>query len=561
MEPEEQIHIRETNTAQEAWETLKDQFARKSILQKVRLRQRYYSCRFQRNGNMLEHINTLKSLHDQLREIGAEIDDQELAMILLSSLLDDFKPLITALDAVGENDLSFIKVKAMLLNDFDRKSDNLDLQKSENALFARRNFHGQRGNRGRGRSSLIRGAGHADSWHAHADKSFTGTCHFCKEKGHYARDCPKKNSRNVNQSQSRNSADYSRCNDYNDNHDEALVTTSPWKSTQNNSWIIDSGATQHMTYQKECLSDYVEFKNLIPVSMGNDHIIFAHGKGTYRLKIDIDGHVQGIALQNVWYLPELGKTLLSVKAMTSVGALIQFEGQQCKIIRNSKLLVIGEVKGKLYVLKTSYEQANSVEDNSDSELWHCRFGHLGMDNVKKLSENNMVIGMDAIQSNGEKLLCEGCIKGKQHKLPYPTKSDHRASEVLEIIHSDVCGPMSVESFGNSRYFVTFIDDYSRYTCVYFLKQKSEVLVKLKEFINIMSILTGKRVKVLRTDNGGEYCSKEFSQYLEEQGISHQLTVPYNPAQNGIAERMNHTIVESTRSLIYHANLPLKSEKS
>eukprot|EP00794_Sanderia_malayensis_P004356 gene4356-4937_t len=91
---------------------------------------------------MLEHINTLKSLYDQLRGMGAEIDDQELAMTLLASLPDDFKPLITALDAVGESNLSFQKVKAMLLYDFDQNSDNLDLQKSGNALFAKRNVHG-----------------------------------------------------------------------------------------------------------------------------------------------------------------------------------------------------------------------------------------------------------------------------------------------------------------------------------------------------------------------------------------------------------------------------------
>ena len=555
VEPEEQIHIRETSTAKEAWDTLKEQFARQSILQKVRLRQRYYSCKFQRNGNMLQHINTLKSLYDQLREIGAEIDDQELAMTLLASLPDEFKPLITALDAVGESNLSFQKVKAMLLNDFDRNSDNFAVQKSENALFAKRNVHGRRGFQGRGRrGSVSRGAGNAGN--LHADKVFTGTCHFCKERGHYARDCPKKNSRNFNHS-NLNAANYSGSHDNDDNHDEALITTSHSIDKQRNSWIIDSGATQHMTYQRECLSDYVEFKNPATVSMGDDHVILAHGKGVYRLKAYIDGCEQSIALQNVWYLPELGKNLLSVKAMIDLGALIQFEGQQCKILRNSKVLGIGEVQGKLYILKTTSEQANTVEDSSNPELWHYRFGHLGMENMRKLSEINMVNGIDTIHLNESKLLCEGCVKGKQHKLPYPTKSDHRASEVLEIIHSDVCGPMNVDSYGNSRYFVTFIDDYSRYTSAYFLNRRSEVLGKFKEFVNIMSNLTGKKVKILRSDNGGEYLSEEFTEYLKEQGISHQLTVPYNPAQNGVAERMNRTVVESARCLIYHANMPLK----
>ena len=112
--------MRDTTTAKEAWDTLKNQFARESILQKVRLRQSYYSCKFPSAGNMLAHINHIRSLHDQMKEMGIDID-KELAMTLLGSLPDQFKPLITALDAVGEDNLSFEKVKGMLLNDADRE--------------------------------------------------------------------------------------------------------------------------------------------------------------------------------------------------------------------------------------------------------------------------------------------------------------------------------------------------------------------------------------------------------------------------------------------------------
>ena len=113
-------------------------FARTSILQKVRLRQEYYSSRFFSGGNMLQHINRLKSLHEQFKEMGAAIDDQELAMTLLSSLPEEFKPLITALDAVGEDNITFEKVKGMLLNDIDRNRDIGQPKSSENALFVKK---------------------------------------------------------------------------------------------------------------------------------------------------------------------------------------------------------------------------------------------------------------------------------------------------------------------------------------------------------------------------------------------------------------------------------------
>ena len=113
---------------------------------------------------------------------------------------------------------------------------------------------------------------------------------------------------------------------------------------------------------------------------------------------------------------------------------------------------------------------------------------------------------------------------------------------MELIHSDVCGPISVESIGGSKYFVTFIDDYSRCCAVYFMKQKSEVFEKFKEFEAITTNTSGCGIVRLLTDNGGEYLTKEFVDYLKSRGIQHELTVPYSPEQNGVAERMNRTLV-------------------
>ena len=174
VEPEQQIHVRDTHTAKEAWDCLKSQFARESILQKVRLRQQYHSLRFQKGGNMLEHINQLRSLHDQLKEMGENIDDGELAITLLASLPDEFKPLITALDAVGEDKVTFEKVKSMLLNDADRFSDS---KRIEDAYSAQRTY-----NRKRGEWKQQ----HSKGYEGKPGRKFQGTCHYCKEKGHFA---------------------------------------------------------------------------------------------------------------------------------------------------------------------------------------------------------------------------------------------------------------------------------------------------------------------------------------------------------------------------------------
>ena len=131
---------------------------------------------------------------------------------------------------------------------------------------------------------------------------------------------------------------------------------------------------------------------------------------------------------------------------------------------------------------------------------------------------------------------------------------------MELIHSDVCRSMSVESIGqlnrlvgaSTSNFVTFIDDYSRCCAVYFTKQKSEVFEKFKEFEAITTNTNCCGTVRLRTDNGGEYLTKEFMDYMKSRGIQYEWTVPYSPKQNGVAERINHTLMESARSMMTHA---------
>ena len=311
-----------------------------------------------------------------------------------------------------------------------------------------------------------------------------------------------------------------------------------------------------MTYEKDQLFNYVEFKQPCTVNLGDDRSISAYGKGTYRIVADLGDRVQNISLRDVLYLPDLEKNLLSVRAMVKLGANVEFVSDECKITRNGKLLAVGEMHGKLYMLKiVMSEHINMAKKDYNLKLWHYRYGHRGMDSVTKLMKDDMVVGMD--NTTDKDTVCEGCIMGKQHRTKYPKGKAQRATEPFELVHSDVCGPMSVNSIGGSRYFVTSTDDYTRYTYIYFVKHKNEVLAKFKEFVNMVKNCTGKNVKTFRTDNGGEYCSKEFESFLKDEGIVHQLTVPYNPAQNGVSERKNRTLVESARSMMSHGKIPVK----
>ena len=153
--------------------------------------------------------------------------------------------------------------------------------------------------------------------------------------------------------------------------------------------------------------------------------------------------------------------------------------------------------------------------------------------------------------------CEPCAQGKHHRSRFPNGGGKRSEEPLGLVHSDVCGKINAKSLSGAEYFVSFIDDKTRFIWVYVLKHKSQVFEKFLEWKAMVDRSTGRKLKALRTDNGGEYTSTEFVDYLRSEGIRHELTVPKTPEQNGVAERMNRTLIEIVRSMLADAKLPHK----
>ena len=150
--------------------------------------------------------------------------------------------------------------------------------------------------------------------------------------------------------------------------------------------------------------------------------------------------------------------------------------------------------------------------------------------------------------------CNECAANKIHQSSFSHERMIRANGFLDLIHTDICGPMKTQSHSGCRFFIKFIDDYSRKGHVYFLKAKNEAFEKFQDFKALVENETGRRIKILCSDRGGEYIGREFDRFLRQNGIRHQLTAPYSPQQNGIAERYNRTIVEIARTMLHAANL-------
>ncbi|KAJ9544569.1 hypothetical protein OSB04_024276 [Centaurea solstitialis] len=195
------------------------------------------------------------------------------------------------------------------------------------------------------------------------------------------------------------------------------------------------------------------------------------------------------------------------------------------------------------------KRSKDIEDQT--YLWHCRLGHINKKRVELLLKGGFLGNFDYKPFDN----CESCLSGKMTKQPFNNENE-RATDLLEIIHTDVCGPFSHVARGGYRYFITFTDDFSRYGYVYLMRHKSETFEKFKEYQNEVQNLLDKRIKFLRSDRGGEYLSDEFDNHLMECGIVSQLTPPYTPQMNGVSERRNRTLLDMVRTMMCHSTLPI-----
>jgi hypothetical protein len=531
LKDSELVHVRQCKDPKEAWMKLSEVYETKGLANRLFLRRKFFTAQFLDGDSMQSHINKVNTMAEQLEAIGAPVSSDDIAMTLLCSLPESYDNLIVALESRAD-DLTVEFVTARLLQEEARRKES-GSQKADAAFFSKT-----------ARNKNYR----AKSIRPKRDKS-KDKCNYCGKVGHWAEDCYKRLAKEQDGQHRANKASDSV---------DLFVAANVANAKSKDDWFIDSGATQHLSCNRDWFVDYERIQPS-KVYLGDDYPLDAIGKGSIHVKLDVGGKTRDGIFQNVLHVPDLAGNLLSVSKMVSQGLRVGFDDSGCTI-RNGKGCVIARavMERNLYRLTATIEQERDtaqvakVAENS-ADLWHQRLGHLHMDGVKSLGSKNLVTGLN-IGDGSKTEFCKGCVHGKQQRTPFPKDGGTRASELLELVHTDLCGPMKQTSFGGAKYFITFIDDKSRKTFVYFLKTKDEALARFKEFKALAENQTGKRIKTLRSDNGGEFISKTFNQYLISCGIQRQTTAPYSPEQNGVAERANRTIVEHARSMIHAKDL-------
>ncbi|KAK1692082.1 hypothetical protein QYE76_008779, partial [Lolium multiflorum] len=327
--------------------------------------------------------------------------------------------------------------------------------------------------------------------------------------------------------------------------------------SRSSTWVFDTGSVAHICNSKQELKNKRQLlKDEVTMRVGNGSKVNVIAVGTLPLHLP-SGLV--LSLNNCYYVPALSMNIISGSCLMQDGYSFKSENNGCSIFMNNIFYGRAPQKNGLFLLDLDSSDTHihnidakriKLNDNS-TYMWHCRLGHIGVKRMKKLHTDGLLESLDFESLDR----CEACLMGKMTKTPFSGMME-RATDLLEIIHTDVCGPMSVASRGGYRYVLTFTDDLSRYGYIYFMKHKSEAFEKFKEFQSEVENQRNKKIKFLRSDRGGEYLSYEFGMHLKKYGILSQLTPPGTPQRNGVSERRNRTLLDMVRSMMSLTDLPL-----
>jgi len=553
-----QLHIiaqQRLQTPRDMWNELVGTFERPSLSNKLQLQTRLLDLTMEPGSSVDCYFKQLQDLTERLAALGAPVESDFQVALLLRGLPSEYNALRIAFVAKGTVSMSELR-EALRTEECHLNSDTGSVGASGSTVLSAR---GSDRNRNRGKQPPRMNVS-------------PGSCYGCGKYGHIHRECPinpyvppsHKPKGKAAAKYKVKQAEYCVNDATDDAGDTEAMFTALYgarveSNVSSNVWIIDSGATKHMSPCYSLFVDYVPFRVHESVSLGNGAVCDALGIGRVAVTMLCEGTVKHYTLSDVLYVPCLVNNFFSVTAATLKGHEIMFKEKQCRVHRNGELVVTGHCANHVWYIDCVSELddacANLKTDMkvNDLILWHQRLGHVNEKRLKSAVTKHLINGVDCI--NGDLPFCEACVQGKQARKPFKGSCDVQTTAKLQLVHSDVCGPMSVSSVGGARYFVSFTDDFTRYSRVYFMKQKSEVFEKFKQYEAEVTNTTGQNIKTLRTDNGGEYTSAEFEAYLRKRGIRHELSCPHTPQQNGVSERLNRTLQEMGLSQLLHSALP------
>lgn len=520
--------VKDAVCAKDAWEQLRDYHEKATTTSRVALLKKVCSLDMSDGGNMQEHLFELENLFDRLSCAGLPLDEPMKIAMTFRSLPDSYGSLVTALESRPDADQTIVLVKQKLLDEHQRRVERGGV--SEKVMKSR-------------------------------SEPKERVCYHCRKPGHFKRNCRLwQQCGDDEQKSSKKSDTKAKQVTESESPTRSPICFTVGSKRQKNYWYVDSGCSSHMCNSRKFFRELSEDIS-VNVVLADGSVTAAAGIGEGVIScVDGNGEVREIVMKEVLYIPSLDSNLLSVRKITQRGLKVQFVKAKCEIVRDDgEVIAVAKASDNLFQLVVP-ESARISEEMRHNEncphTWHRRFGHRDPRVLDRIQAEGLVTGL-AMHDCGIKQVCEDCLKGKLPRNSFPKISESRAKRVGDLVHTDVCGPVKDVTPGGYAYFMTLIDDFSRYTVVCLLRNKSDAAGCIKQYVAHVKNRFGRAPCVIRSDGGGEYVNNELKLFYEQEGIEAQFTAAYSPQQNGIAERKNRTLQEMASCMLLDAGLPKK----
>ena len=576
--------IKDKTTTMEVWAAVNAVHQRRTRMIIVDLGKKLQNAKLNDDDDAHAHFTRLMDLREQLASMGKILDDDEYTTVLLGSLPDSYDNVTGGLNAAADstgNPINADQVVRLISDEYDRRMLKKGKNGSDEAFAA--NNQKQRDKR-------------------------NVECFNCHNFGHYKSDCwakgggkegqrpPRRNDSNNSSDNRGNRNRNDRSNSSNNrgrnlnnrnnsnrssNHNEdtstanaadieawaaieevegdesATCTSAQVHQPQVETELYDSGASRHMSPFRHRFKNY---RSIPPhaITAANKCTFYAIGTGDLRVEVPNGNSTTPVLLRDTLHAPDMALTIISIGRITSAGHTVTFENKACKI-KNKAGKLIGSIPAStsgLFKVEHSYLAADStpVEQINIHEL-HRRLGHIPANAIRSLIRNHAIEGIQLID-DGTPIICDSCEYAKMtRKIIFKERTAPPAKRFGDEVHSDLWGPSPTTSLGGRRYYITFTDDHTRYTYIDILRTKDQALNAYKAFVAWARTQHNAKIKVLRSDRGGEYTGHAFTDFLRQEGTERRLTTHDTPQHNGIAESLNRRILERVRALLHHSGLP------
>lgn len=514
------LHIMGCETGRQMYSKLRTIYERDNSQQKYNLWNQFYKFSYKKEQDITTNIAEIENITVRLKALDEKLSEEMIIMKILSTLPESFKHFHTAWESTNTAEKTLENLTARLANE----------------------------------ENMLQGSNHTDTvaFNVQDRKQPNFSCYTCGRQGHTSKFCKQKQNKKKN--------DFPPCRICKKtNHHETKCfylgkqLNTPKKKREDgvsfhvlhtdrkyeeSKFIIDSGATSHLARSSNILTNVKDYVQTF--SVANNQSLMGTQTG--------DLKVANCTFKNVAVCPDIRCNLISVSKITDADGTVTFNKNGVTISKDEEVILTGT--------KTEaglFEIDGPVSRNQNTVLsvyhWHRKLGHLGLQNMTKLEKISEGMNLNSMNN----LNCEICIKSKHARTPFngdlPT-----AKRVNEIIHTDVCS-IETPSYNNEKYFITILDDFSHHCEVYIMKFKSEAAEIIKNYINRVENLHDSKVATIKSDNGGEYVA--LKNWCLKKGINMDFSPAYSPQNNGKAERLNRTLCDKTRALLFDSGVDKK----